>query len=321
MPQAPGPLDASVIVCTYNRSASLAHTLSCLASQKVPDNFKWELIIVDNNSSDDTRTVVEVAKNSIHIPIIRYEFEAQQGLSHARNHGLSVAKGNIILFTDDDVCPEADWVEKIIKGIEKYGCDACGGYIAPVWEVPPPPWLTERFYGFLAIRTEDNGPRQLTLPADAPFGANMAFKREVFDKIGLFDISRGRKGNILSGGEEWDLFERLLNSGGKIMYLPDTRVHHKVESFRLKKRYFRRWRFQASRNIAQTCEIPGGRGIIGVPFYFIPQLIRAVIKALKGRFWLAEDQAFHQEIIVWHFMGMINGLVKKHFITKKHVIS
>ena len=237
-------MHASIIVCTYNRAESLRHTLECLAALQSPDNYDWEVIVVDNNSNDQTHQVVKDFSSVF--PCLRYEHEQQQGLSYARNHGIKSAKGDILLFTDDDVCPEPDWLETIMTSMSRYDCDACGGYIAPTWETPPPSWLTERFHGFLAIKMDSNDAYQVTTVKDAPFGANMAFRRRVFEQVGEFDTSRGRKGAELASGEDGEMFERMLAAGMKIMYLPDAKVHHRVEAFRATKKYFRRWRYQTS---------------------------------------------------------------------------
>ena len=132
----------SVIICTYNRANSLADTLLCLTKQSY-DIANWELIVVDNNSSDNTKEIIYEYHRKL--PNLTYKFEPQQGLSFARNLGINSAKGAIIAFTDDDVLPENDWLTQIQNNMEKYNCDACGGYIAPKWESQPPAWLTEIF--------------------------------------------------------------------------------------------------------------------------------------------------------------------------------
>ena len=223
-------LNASIVVCTYNRAESLRDTLRALQALQAAPGRSWELIVVDNNSKDHTKAVVEEAQAAW--PVLRYEFEGAQGLSHARNHGIACARGEVILFTDDDVLPESEWLETTLAGLENHGAQACGGYIAPIWESPPPPWLTERFYGFLAVRTDRSDDHCVTADTPLPFGANMAFRRQVFDRVGLFDTSRGRKGAVLASGEDGEMFERILAAGMKVMFLGGSRVHHKVESFR-----------------------------------------------------------------------------------------
>jgi glycosyltransferase involved in cell wall biosynthesis len=296
----------SVVICTYNRANSLADTLCCLEKQSY-ENDKWELIVVDNNSNDNTKNIV--SQYSGKLPNLTYQFEPQQGLSYARNLGINSAQGEIIVFTDDDVLPATDWLVQIHKNMEKYHCDACGGFIAPKWETPPPSWLTEVFYGFLAIKTDPNGPRQLSQNDELPFGANMAFRKTMFSKYGLFDTQKGRKGDILSGGEDSEMFARIIQANCSVYYFPDAKVTHKVEAFRVKKNYFRRWRFQCSKNSAMTSEFEGSRRIFGIPLYFIHQTVRAIIKSFYYLITKPQDIAFRQEMIVWHFLGLISGIL------------
>jgi len=262
--------------------------------------------VVDNNSNDHTRTVVEDAQ--VDWPALRYEFEQSQGLSHARNHGILASRGEILLFTDDDVLPEPDWLETTLAGLKNHNADAGGGYIAPIWETPPPAWLTERFYGFLAVRTNRTDDYELTESSQAPFGANMFVKRELFNTVGMFDISRGRKGNTLASGEDGELFERILAADYRAIFLGQSRVHHKVEAFRETKAYFRRWRFQTSRNLAINKSMSGKRRFFNIPLYLWPQLFRAVIRAIIAKFSKPADEAFYAEMIVCHFLGTLQGL-------------
>lgn len=299
-------LDASVVVCTYNRCQSLADTLRAVAALQVPAGFTWELIVVDNNSRDDTRATVEAFAQAHPVLNVRYAFEARQGLSNARNHGIALARGDYLVFTDDDVLPAADWLHLLVAGMRRHGCAAAGGRIDPLWQAPPPPWLTERFFGFLALRTDAEGPKPARAEEDMPFGASLAFERSVFDRIGGFDPQLGRKGNVLAGGEEIDVLMRIVHRGGQVMYFPAARVRHKVEAFRLTKRYFRRWRYQCSRNEAAALPA-GGRRIAGVPLYLLPQLLRAAAKSLAMQLRGPADEAFRQEMIVWHFLGLIRG--------------
>jgi GT2 family glycosyltransferase len=300
-------MDATIVVCTYSRAESLKDTLSALARLEAPPERTWEVVVVDNNSHDHTKQVVEALQQDW--PRLRYVFESAQGLSNARNRGISEASGEVILFTDDDVLPEPDWLETTLAGLEKYGADACGGFIAPIWETPPPVWLTERFYGFLAVRTDRRDDYLITKTDQTPFGANMAFRKRVFAQVGLFDTSRGRKGKVLASGEDSEMFERILAAGLKVAFLGSSRVHHKVESFRLTKPYFRRWRIQTSRNLAISRGVPGERRICNIPLFLFPQFFRAIARALVGKLSQPADEAFNREMVVCHFIGAIQGLL------------
>lgn len=305
-------MDASVVVCTYNRCQSLIETLRAIAAQEVPEDFAWELIVVDNNSHDATRPTVEAFQAARPRLAMRYAFEGRQGLSNARTHGIALARGDYVVFTDDDVLPAPDWLALLVGGMRAHRCSAAGGYIEPLWQAEPPPWLTERFYGFLALRTDPEGPKPVRLEEEMPFGANVAFQRSLFARLGNFDPHLGRNGEVLAGGEEIDMLMRVVRSGGKVMYFPQARVRHKVEAFRLRKSYFRRWRHECSRNEAQKWPAIQGRQIAGVPWYLFAQLFRAVWQSAAMRIARPADEAFRQEMIVWHFVGLIRGLAQKH---------
>lgn len=300
--------EVSVIVCTYNRAASLRETLEHLQRQVTAPGRRWEVIVVDNNSTDDTRAVVEQV--AARWPVLRYAFEARQGLSHARNRGIAEASGETLLFTDDDVLPEPDWLETVLSGLDRYQADACGGHIAPLFEVPPPHWFTPRFHGFVAVRCDRTDDYEINGTGQAPFGANMAFRRHVFERVGTFDTGRGRKGKVLASGEDGELFERILGAGMKVVFLGGARVRHKVEAFRLTRRYLLRWRFHTSRNIAEVRGFPGERRLLNIPLYLFYQLLRAAVRAVWGTVAARPDEAVHRWLLVAHFLGAIHGLYR-----------
>lgn len=299
-------MDATIVVCTYNRAESLRDTLEALRALRFPSDCAWEVLVIDNNSGDHTKSVVE---ETVRVwPRLRYVFEGTQGLSHARNRGIAEARGDVILFTDDDVLPEPDWLVTTLAGLDRHNADACGGYIAPIWERPPPTWLTERFFGFLALRTDSNEDYPIINAAQAPFGANMAFRRQVFHRVGPFDTRRGRKGQVLAGGEDIEMFERILAAGLNVHFLGHSRVHHKVEAYRLRRAYFLRWRLQTSQNRAATLGMRGSRRCFNVPLYLFPQLLRAAAKSLHAHIFLDAPEALHRDMLVCHFLGTIQGL-------------
>ena len=186
--KSPTTIDATVVVCTYNRSASLPRTLESLRA--AGRRYRHRLGAAGRRQQLEGRYARVVESFCRSFPRARYCFEPRQGLSFARNHGIAQARGRYILFTDDDVAAEPDWVRRIVEGMTSSRCDACGGYIAPVWESPPPAWLTQRFHGFLAIKTERTDTHPISGDLPLPFGANMAFRRDVFMRFGLFDVTR-----------------------------------------------------------------------------------------------------------------------------------
>jgi glucosyl-dolichyl phosphate glucuronosyltransferase len=241
-------MQLSVVVATWNRAHLLGDTLRALGAQEVPTGLPWEIVVVDNNSTDATAQVVDEFAAALDAVPIRRVLEPEQGLSRARNRGVGEARGAILAFCDDDVLPAKDWVARIPAALGRWNADGVGGRILPRFEgATPPAWLTgsRRLMRQLALMDwEDSGPLALPLaPNPQVWGANMAFRREVFDRAGGFDPRRGVSGRRLFRGEEADLIERALRLGMRIAYDASLTVHHRIGPDRMRKAYFRRLAF------------------------------------------------------------------------------
>src|SRR4051812_25210432 len=233
------PMRFSIVIATYNRAALLRDTLDSLS--RLRPTAPWEVVVVDNNSPDDTRAVVEAAAPSFPVPL-RYVFEPEQGRSAALNCGFRIAEGQIIVTTDDDVRVDADWLDQIEFGLATRQCDYVGGRVAPIWEAEPPRWIPRggsRLWAVIALL--DYGPEPIAFGARVPLGVNMAMRRDAIERVGGFDTRIGRKAGTLLGQEvrEWCLRARAAGLAG--YYIPAIVVRHLIPSERLNKRYFRRW--------------------------------------------------------------------------------
>lgn len=256
----------SIVICTYNRSTSLQTTLACVDAQQTPSDLVWELIVVDNNSTDATRAIVERFAAAARMPV-RGLFVGDQGLSRARNAGLAVSRGAIVGFTDDDVDPAPDWVARIAATLAGGGPDIVGGRILPAWGTSPPAWLADRaFHGLLCIMDHPdrvdvvNARRQPCV-----WGANMAFRREVFDRVGVFDVRLGIRGSRRYGGEETDLVGRALAAGYRAVYDPALVVWHRIGSERMRIVYLSRLAFDRAEGEARVQPHVARPGLLGVP--------------------------------------------------------
>jgi GT2 family glycosyltransferase len=233
----------SVIIATYNRCEELAVTLDGLAHLHASDD--WELIVVDNNSSDGTRQVVDAAELRFPAPL-RYIFEPEQGKALALNTAIRQARGQVLLFTDDDAVVEPDWLERADAALDETGAAYVGGRVLPRWERPRPAWIPEgrsRLWAVLALL--DFGAERAEFGCGGvgwPLGVNMAVRAEAFHRHQLWwDNRYDRSGKTLRGAgqREWCLRARAAGLTG--IYAPDMVVHHLVPADRLNKRYFRRW--------------------------------------------------------------------------------
>jgi glucosyl-dolichyl phosphate glucuronosyltransferase len=232
----------SIVIPTHNRADELRETIRSISKLNVRDD--WELVVVDNNSPDHTRSVVEEESRSFPAPL-RYLFEPEQGRYAALNTGIRAAQGDIIATTDDDARVEPDWLTQADDALNALGCDYVGGKVLPIWKAERPAWLPHRpgvHWAVLAL--QDHGDHPLEFGVNGipwPLGINTATKRSAFDRTDLFDNRLGRKAGTLrnQAQREWHLRARAAGLRG--FYIPQMVVHHVVEAERMKKPYFWRW--------------------------------------------------------------------------------
>jgi glucosyl-dolichyl phosphate glucuronosyltransferase len=312
----------SVVIATYNRASDLRDTLSSLAGLR--PHGDWEVIVVDNNSSDDTRAVVEAAIPSFPAPL-RYLFEREQGRSPALNAGIRLAQGTIIATTDDDVRVEPDWLDRAAEGLERLNCDYVGGRVLPIWGAPRPAWLPN--HGgkqWAVIALLDYGPEPLEFGARVPLGVNMAFRREAFARAGLLDPHTGRKAGTLLGQEvrEWCIRARVAGVRG--FYVPEMVVQHIIPAARLTKAYFRRWFYWRGISRARLYEKAGldmesperttldfrtVPHVMGVPRYLFRKAASRVTAFIRAAVHRDAIAMFDHELWLWFFAGIVRERV------------
>jgi len=223
----------SVVVCTRNRSVRLLE--GCGALLAASSAVDWELLIVDNSSTDDT-FVVAAGLAERHPGRVRVALERSLGLSAARNRGILLARGERIAFLDDDAVADAGWLESMAGALESDDIWAVGGPVAPIFESPPPPWFLPEYLPY--VSAWDRGANRHELEYNEfPRGANMAFRREAFAQVGGFDPRLGRRGRSLRSCEEIELCLRIARAGRRVVYEPDARVRHHVAGDRLTERW------------------------------------------------------------------------------------
>ena len=296
-----GELALSVIICTYNRANLLAEALKSVALSSLPKGVEWEVLVVDNNSTDQTRRIVEEAVQS-HPGLFRYVFERQQGLSHARNAGIREARGEIITFTDDDVTMDAKWLWRLTENLQNSPYVGAGGRVIPVWNCQPPGWFpVDKPWG--AIVQFDCGPEPGLL-SEPPLGANMAFRKEAFTKYGGFRTDLGRCGDNLLSSEDIEFGRRLLSAGECIRYEPASEVYHPVPQNRLTKEYILGWWFGRGRSDVLERGIPPSTKllIVGVPFLLFPRL---AISLLRWMATINPARRFNAKLTLWNLAGTI----------------
>lgn len=230
---------SSIIICTHNRADMLQQTLPLVCRQESPGD-KFEVIVIDNASTDRTRQVVNEVRDTFQFPI-KYHFEPKIGLSYARNSGINLVEGEFVIFTDDDAIPQPGWLENIIKPFQNSSVMAVGGDVEPVWpDGEPPAWLSAGLQPYLGITRFYHKEDTDSYYPNLPFGVNIAFRKNAVRKAGGFSCDLGRNGNSLLSGEETELCIRLAKAGGKIVYTPGAVVKHIIARTRVSKQWFRK---------------------------------------------------------------------------------
>jgi glycosyltransferase involved in cell wall biosynthesis len=265
--------------------------------------MNWELIVVDNNSQDNTRHEVEAFAQRSGLNV-RYLFESRPGKSFALNTGVKEAKGELLAFTDDDITVDAYWLAEIGRAFEEHDCLAVGGKILPLWHAPKPCWFYEErpfsLRGVIVHYDLGEDVCEATIP---PFGANMAFRRTAFDKYGLFRTDLGPIQNVLLRGEETELFQRIFRTQSKVIYWPNAIVYHPVPKERLQKAYAQSFFYNAGKTEFRVGGIPQGTVCyLGVP--------RFLFRTIAGSFFawtfsLEPKRRFRNKLRMYHSAGMI----------------
>jgi len=223
----------SVVVCTYNRANLLRKALHSLAGQTL-DEPLYEVLIINNNSTDNTRIVAEefvrLNKN------FRLLNENKQGLSHARNRGWKEAKGEIIAFLDDDAVACGKWLKSYIDVFESHNPGCAGGKIEIEWEIERPKWLSDHYLKFLGYLDISETAQFLRKPS--LYGGNFAIRKSTLKELNGFNTEFGRGKSDLAGNEEIELQNRLINIGKTVYYNPDSIIYHFASSSRLKLSWF-----------------------------------------------------------------------------------
>jgi len=302
-----------VVVPTYNRADLLRGCLKSLHTAVVPDGLTVGVTVVDNNSKDRTRAVVESWKEQFG-GRLRYLLEPVQGRSAALNAGIRGSESDFVGFIDDDEEIDETWYQTVHHAFTTCDIDFIGGPYIPNWEKEPPGWLPSDHEGVIGL--VDAGSEIIPYDENYPgilMGGNAVIRRAVLEKVGLYTTSLGRTGARLLAGEDDDMCRRLLASGARGLYLPQLKIYHLIPASRLTKKYYRSWSFWRGvscglldrtqpQDVPYFCGVPRylvGAASRGLPRWSIAPLRRA-----------AASQTFSHELAIWDLAGFFYG---KHF--------
>jgi glycosyltransferase involved in cell wall biosynthesis len=288
-------MDVSVIICTRNRARLLRCLLAALAPQSGMERWTWETIVVDNASTDDTAAVVQ--STAFPVPL-RYLYEPTPGKSFALNRAIAVASGRILAFTDDDIELTPGWLAGLVGTMERFDCAGAGGPVIPVWRSAKPDWAedTGPYAMQGAIVDFQHGDEPVVLES-APLGGNSAYRREVFERHGVFRTDLGSIGAC----EDTEFARRVQRGGGELRYAPAAAVYHPVEPSRLTRRYFLRWYYARGRS--EMVEEPPAATTVkyfGVPRYLFRSLAESLARWVVAR---SPSARFYHKLQAYSVVG------------------
>jgi glycosyltransferase involved in cell wall biosynthesis len=293
------PIQITVLLCTYNRARSLATTLERLVSQTLPQSVGWEILVVNNNSSDQTSEVIEEFRQR-YPERIRHMLELKQGISNARNAGIREARGEILAFVDDDEVPAANWLQNLTESLHSGEWVGSGGPVIPNWKRSPPRWWSYGSpftLGPLAAFDPQLGAGEMNTP---PVGANMAYRREMFKRYGGFRADLGRVGGKLLANEDIEFGRRVLAAGHRLRYEPFALMDHPVAESRVRKRYFLLWWYNKGRCDVREYGAQLGLRLLGVPI----RLFRdAGVEVVRWVLAVKSSQRFICRLKIWAYAG------------------
>jgi glucosyl-dolichyl phosphate glucuronosyltransferase len=299
------PIAITVILCTYNRCESLARALQSLAESQLPESTKWEVLVVDNNSNDQTRDVVQEFCRK-YPTLCRYVHEPEPGKSRALNNGICAARGDILAFIDDDVTVAPTWLQNVTSVLGSGEWAGVGGRVFPARDFVLPPWLSLKIpYAFGPLALFDRGSQNRPLD-ESPIGTNMAYRKVMFEKHGNFRNDLGPKAGSRAPQkcEDSEFGRRLLDAGERLWYEPTAIVYHEIPESRVRKEYFLEWWFDKARSDIRASGIPTGTKwvLAGVPISMVRRLATWTVRWMVA---VEPSRRFLCKINVWWLSGGI----------------
>ena len=293
-----------LLIPTFNRSSLLGECLdSVLRSTSTVD---WRVTVIDNNSSDDTRQVVE--SFAARSDRVRYLFEKRQGRSAALNRGITISACDVIGMIDDDEQIHPDWIDTAAKWLQDPQVDFIGGPYLGLWRAEKPAWLPAGFDGVISADNPDRVPNSaVRFPDDRIFlrGGNAVMRRSVFDSIGGYRTDIGRIGNDFGSCEDHDVYSRLLTAGMTGYYVPDLIIYHVVPPERVTRAYYRKWAWAQAKSLAlmERTGMQKVRYVGRIPRYMIGDMVRE-LPLLASR---DQSRRFAAELQGWKLAGFLCG--------------
>lgn len=302
-------MELTLLICTANRAGPLAKTLDGVVGQ-LAQSVNWELIVVDNVGDAETKGVVESYKSKLPISMI---VEKKPGQNSARNAALPYIKGDLVVFTDDDISPKSGWLQAMYDASKAYpDVDVFGGKIIPIWEADPQPWQANAWFASFVYADQDLGDEPIAYQDGClPSSPNMAIRKTVFDQGIIFNTRIGPIGSKRISGSETEFLTRVL-SKSKGLYLPESQVLHRITNNMLTRKYLRKRCYTMGLGMSVWAPSPQHEAsvpkLFGVARYRIGRMLTSALKTCYQTILLNKQAAIEEECRAALELGFCIGI-------------
>jgi glycosyltransferase involved in cell wall biosynthesis len=302
-------MELTLLICTHKRPASLKETLEGLIGQ-LPESFKWEIVVVDNANDIATQEVVKKLSDELPISLI---VEKKPGQNSARNAAISSLKGELIVFTDDDITPQKNWLMSLYTASkENPDVTVFGGKIRPVWGVTQPPWQASAWFASFVYADQNLGDEKIPYEDGCfPSSPNMAFKRDIFDEGIRFNEKIGPIGSKRISGSESEFLSRVLtNHTG--LYIPESEVLHRITGNMLQRGYLRKRSYAMGLGMAVWAPSPDSEKdipkLFGVARYRIGRIVKSSLQTIYQQIRFNQQKTIEAECQAALDLGFCIGI-------------
>ena len=279
--------EVTIAICTHSNAAMLEGVLARLAAQRVPEGTRWELLVVDNASTDRTPEVLATAAASGAFRELRAVQEPRLGLSTARRTALAAASSDLVAFVDDDCHLDPDWVARTVQFAATHPrAGAFGGQVELEWLAPPTPLALACAW---ALAQQDHGPAPVRVHQEGGgslVGAGLVLRRRAIEDSGWIDAGRmpGRVGKVLSAGDDAEISLRIRAAGWELWYEPAMRMKHLMPPGRMHPTYLARLHRGTGRTAPHIAILAGQhrRGPFTRAYFCYRGLAKALSKGLRA---------------------------------------
>jgi glucosyl-dolichyl phosphate glucuronosyltransferase len=294
----------SIVICTYNNAESLGLTLAQLNAQELGTSNEIDLLVVDNNSSDDTSSVCKKFIETSKLPA-RYIFENRQGLSHARNTGVSQANGEFILFTDDDAELPSFWLQKYLDVIAQHQPDCAYSKIDILWEQAIPWWFISAYNPYFVCLNYGENVIHVTDIHHEFYGKNFMIRKSLISELGGFDPKLGRNGSKLIAGEETLLYRKMIALNKNVIYFPDAPVGHRLKEREYLSSNIKKLFIDGAYSSLHISQVSAQKKIIGRPLRAFTDNLLSLFEALSLSLFYFITR--HKQLSYYHYLRLLRS--------------